>query len=265
MNRKNELFLKEFNKLMKDAVVLKKDTIDKMVKILEYTRKDIVSTIASTEWEAYYLDSLKHSVDRAINDFKAKYLNVMDEQSRTAWDIGRRLIDEPLRKMNMFIPVGDIDTRSLSIMQDYSADLITNLSNDAINKINNVLTLNVLGKQTVSKTIKDIGSNLTSKSVFSSIKSRAEVITVTELGRVTSTATELRGQEMAKKVPGMMKEWIHAPYVRNPRPEHFEVNDVPADKDFIVNGYRMRFPRDPKGPPSETIGCHCYHRFYVVE
>lgn len=84
---------------------------------------------------------------------------------------------------------------------------------------------------------------------------RAETIARTETGIAASV-----GADTAAEATGLQldKRWVATEDQRT-RPTHHAANgEVRAMHDlFDVGGAKMRFPRDPNGPPQEVINCRC--------
>lgn len=54
--------------------------------------------------------------------------------------------------------------------------------------------------------------------------------------------------------------WRHQDGVKEPRSSHVASDGIvmPKNIPFLINGVRIRYPRDPSLPPEESINCHCY-------
>lgn len=106
------------------------------------------------------------------------------------------------------------------------------------------------------KTVQDIAIDLKEK--FSDVKeigarammiARTETLTAVSLGQAAAMA------DASKFIPDLQKMWISADDERT-RESHRELHgDIVSYKDEFANG--LQFPRDPSGPPEETIQCRC--------
>ncbi|MDT9719136.1 phage minor head protein [Paenibacillus sp. ClWae2A] len=88
-------------------------------------------------------------------------------------------------------------------------------------------------------------------------RERARVTAQTEI-----LAASSRSQwEAYKQSPSVVaKRWRHSGSKNNnPREAHVKMDgdEVPVDDPFDVNGHSGDYPRDPKLPPGERIGCKC--------
>ncbi len=230
--------------------------------ILEETRKQVIKEIggaALTEWDAYHLGQLKNSVEFQIENFRAKARAEADGLLKDSWGKGVALVDAPLAVGGIYTGF-HLSTSSLDALKDFAFHKIDGLSSSAWDKVQGELTLGILGGKTPQEVASAIGKNLKDPSIFSSIARRAEVITETEMGRVFSTAAELRMEQAAEHVDGLEKQWRHVGHPKVPRPTHEAIDQVhvPVDEPFPVmdkTGYQLMYPRDPGADISETINC----------
>jgi len=260
MTKKERAFQKKVKELVGKAHGMEDDAVKRAVKLLSDARKEVAATVASTEWELYHLGELKQAIERALTAFGDQYGIELREMQREFWEKGIQMVDLPLKAVGIAQAIPEIDHTVIAIMQDYSSDLIKGLSKSAVSKINNELTLGLMGRKTPYDVMGAIGRNLKDKSVFKSIAARAETITRTETGRVLSAASQARQEKAALVVPGLKKEWRHSHISRIPRLSHLaaegQIRNV--DKPFNVSGEELMYPRDPAGSAKNTIRCECY-------
>lgn len=260
MKAKERAFRKKVEELIRKANGMEDDAVARAVKILGDARKEIAARVAETEWQAWRIQELKGAVERSMQEFAQKYSLDLRAAQRSFWDHGIDLVDLPLQEAGVVAVLPQIDASILSIMQDFSTDLVKGLSQDAVKKIQKEITMGLLGQKQPFEVMKAIGRNLDDPSIFKSIAARAETITRTECGRVLEMSSQARREAFAEKVPGLKKEWRHASRVRMPRLTHVaadgQVRDV--DKPFDVGGEKLMYPRDPAGSAANTINCGCY-------
>ena len=254
---REKAFQKKVRELVKRANSLKDDEVKKIIRLLANARKEVAATIASTEWQAYYLPQLKASIERAMQDFGSQYgVDLRDAQS-SFWDYGIDSVDLPMRKIGIIAAIPEIDTTALAVMQGFSSDLVEGLTRDAIKKINTEISLGIMGGKSPYDVMKAVGRNLEDKSIFKSIRHRAETIVRTEAGRVLEAAGQARKEAVAKIVPGLQKQWFYGHSPKMPRLDHLraagQIRDV--DKPFNVGGEELMYPRDPAGSARNTINC----------
>jgi len=256
---KEKIFQKKVKELIKKAGALEEAGVKRVIGLLSDARKEVAATVASTEWQAYRLGEMKSAIERALQEFGSKYGVELRDMQRTFWETGVDIVDLPIREVGIFMAMPEIDITALAILQDYSSDLVTGLSRDAVKKINQELIMGIMGNKTPYDVMGAIGRNLKDKSIFRSIAARAETITRTEAGRVLESASQARKESAEKVVPGLQKQWFYGHSPKMPRLDHMaahgQIRDV--DKPFNVGGEELMFPRDPAGSAKNTINCGC--------
>lgn len=243
--------------LIKQANKLSDDAVARVIRLLSDARKEVAATVASTEWEAYYLPQIKGAIDRALQEFGSKYGLDMSETQRSFWDYGIDSVDLPLRAAGIVQALPAIDVTALAVLQGYSADLVQGLKMDAIKRINNEISLGIMGQKNPFEVMKAIGKNLKDPGIFKSLTARAETIVRTEAGRVLETASQARKAAAAQVVPGLQKQWFYGHSPRMPRLDHMaaagQIRDI--DKPFDVGGEELMYPKDPAGSARNTVNC----------
>ena len=259
-SKKEIAFQRKVDELIAKAQNLENAEVTKVITLLSDARKEVAATVASTEWQAYRLPEFKNAIDRAMQQFGDKYGVDLREAQRSFWEDGINMVDAPLREIGVYASFPAIDTTVLGIMQGYGADLVKGIAKDAALRINNEITMGLMGQKTPYEVMEAVGANLKDKSIFTSIAARAETITRTEAGRVLEAASQARLEAAAGLVPGLQKQWFHGENVRVPRPSHLavvgQIRNV--DQPFDVGGEKLMYPRDPAGSAKNTINCSCY-------
>ena len=257
---KEKAFQKKCRELIKKANSLENDQVRSVIQILNAARKDVIVTIAESDWQAYRLPQMKAAIERVMAEFGDKYGVDLRDAQRDFFQLGVDFVDLPLRQVGVWTAIPEIDATVLSIMQGYSSDLVQGLSKDAVRQINQELTMGLMGQKSPYDVMKAVGTNLKDKSIFKSIAARAEAITRNECGRVLEMASQARREKAALVVPGLQKQWFHGQSSRVPRITHLaavgQIRDV--DKPFMVGGEALMYPRDPAGSAKNTINCACY-------
>ncbi len=263
---KEAAFNKKIKALIKEADRMEDKAVARSIRLLEQSRKEVAATVAATDWQAYNLPQLKTAIERAMQEFARRFgMEIADSQGNF-WNMGMEMVDAPLRTVGIMAVIPAIDTRALTAMQDYSGHLVKSLGQDGAAKIYNEMALGMIGQKTPFEVMEAVGKNLKDKGTFHSIAARAETITRVETGRALATASQERLAEAAKVVPGLKKKWVYgAAHRKMPRFAHMgidgQVRDV--DQPFGVAGASLMFPRDPAGPPGQTINCRCYSAPYM--
>jgi len=262
---KEKIFERKVKALMKQAGRMEDDAVRRVIKLLSDARKEVAAAVASTEWQAFYLPQLKAAIERALEDFGQKYGVEMREMQRGFWEQGIDMTDLPLREIGIWQAFPEIDTTMLSILQGYSSDLVTGLARDAIKRINTEITLGLIGQKSPYEVMGAVGRNLKTKSIFKSIRDRADTIVHTEAGRVLEASSQLRKEAVAGVVPGMKKIWFYGHSPKSPRLSHLaaarryapdgDPGPIPVDEPFLVEGETLMYPKDPAGSAKNTIRC----------
>jgi hypothetical protein len=252
VNSEIRRILKEKDRAIKSG---RRAMID-VLKVLQKETLDRLGQAAITEWDVHHLKQMLDSIEGQISTFEAKAKAEAGGLLDESWGIGRNLVDAPLMEAGIYTGFR-LSTSVLETLKDFTFHKIEGLSDAAWDKIRGELTLGIMGDKTPQEVAKAIGRNLKDPSIFTSIAQRAEVITQTEMGRVFSTAAQLRMEEAADHVDGLEKMWRHVGHPKVPRPSHLAADGqhVPVDEPFDIGGVRMMYPRDPAAPIEETINC----------
>lgn len=262
MSRRSKelLFQKKVKSLIAQADRLQGDAVKRTISLLNDARKEVISQVAATEWEMYHLPQRKAAIERALQEFASQYEIDLHDSQKELWAIGKDLVDAPIRQVGIGIAIPEIDVTALAILQDYSSDLVSGLTGDAIKKINQELTMGMMGAKQPHEVMKAVGMNLNDKSIFRSIAHRAETIVRTESGRVFEAANQARRESAAQVIPGLKKQWKHNHSAKMPRISHLaadgQIREI--DEPFDVDGEQLMYPRDPAGSAANTINCNCY-------
>lgn len=231
----------------------------RVLALLEDSLERIDETIAATEWQAYRIPQLKESVERAISSFTQQYQAGFSDATKNIWLAGIDAVDAPLAAAGLLSSTSELNREALQILQGYSADLIGGLSSEALKRINNEITMGILGEKNAWEVMQAIGRNLHDKGVMQSIAARAEAITRTEMARVHSAAREARMHDAVDADPEApwMKKWISSGKAY-PRQNHAALDGkmVPVGENF-PGGFP--YPHAPGLPAKEVVNCGCTH------
>ena len=233
---------------------------------LNGVRRDLAGEIAGTDWERYALPRLRRSVDDAMAKFRTEYADVMERTTSEAWVVGENALPELVGgQVGKYVAFPALDPAVLTVAQEMTGDLITEITNTARQKIVGEIQRGLMGDRPLTDVMKRVGRNLDDPGVFQSVADRAEVITRTETNRVYNIANHERDQQFGAMAPDLglevVKRWIATPGPRT-RAAHRAANgqEVPLDKPFIVGGEPMMFPLDPGASARNTVNCRCTYR-----
>lgn len=152
---------------------------------------------------------------------------------------------------------------------EYTASLVTALSNEARAAISREVRLAALGGRSITDLITRIGKSLDDPSTFKTLASRAEAIARTEVSRVYNMSAFDQATELAARLPGTRKVWEHSassPGFSSHQRSHSRANHVacaeetsanpiPFDALFDLGSFQARYPHDPLLPASEVVNC----------
>ncbi|HXF72322.1 MAG TPA: phage minor head protein [Actinomycetota bacterium] len=262
-------FERRVDEILRQADRMTEEAVRRALELAEQTRREILDRLSSLpegSFSARHLRGLREGLDRAIAGLVGRYQREVRDLLERAHELGIDLGEEPLklaalasRSAGQVVPAGVVPRQTLEVLQDYSAELITRIGEEARARINSVLAQGALGVVSPHEAIRRIAGALPDASVFRSIGLRAETIYRTEAGRVLSAAAEVRMGQMADRLPRMRKQWVAVMDART-RPTHAAAHGqiVGAREQFVVGGYLARFPRDPYLPAGESISCRCW-------
>ncbi len=230
--------------------------------ILANLRKQVLAEmgmVTGGSYAAYQLQQNRTMLERALHEFEAAATREIGSQLELAWNAGGDLLSAAVAAGPLQIGQTYLPQAQLQVLKEASFYRIKSLSNAAWDKINGELVMGMLGQKTPQQVTQAIAGSLDSPGVFKSLAARAETITKLEMGRAYSTATHLSIEQAAASVPGLRKEWWHAGNPKIPRHNHVRLHGQrkPVDQPFVVGSVIINYPRDPKAPLSEVIGCGC--------
>jgi uncharacterized protein with gpF-like domain len=245
-----------------------------VLELLDEARKKILVDLAGINPQSFtaaQLNVLKSSIDRAMDQFRAQATSTIEALEAKAFTLGGQTVAQPLVTIGSeSAALGQVSSYALSIVQGYTADLITGLSRDASAKLNSTIQRAFLGGQSINDIIAQIGQALDEgkgfTGIFSAIGVRATTIALNEIGRVNSIASQARLEDAAQRHPDLQKQWHHLAIAKVPRPGHIVADKqvVKVSQPFMVEGEALMYPRDPNGSPGNTINCHCMQGPYFA-
>jgi len=272
-------YKKKLEQLLKQADKLDDAAVKRVLEILRQARKDVAAAIVHAgSFEQANQAAIERAIRNVFDEFARRYIVVLSEEQIKAWDLGQKLVDEPIRTLGIAAEIKlaalpQLSVELLSVMQGLTADLVTKVSDEARGVIMFEVRRALLSGQSITDVIKNIGGAIT-RGRFKTIADRAEFIARTETNRALNMATQLRGEQLAKAVVGVKKFWIHSADNRV-RPSHEAVGratnpafggaPIPINQKFTVGGYKAKGPHDPSLPANETINCRCRLGFVVPE
>jgi hypothetical protein len=215
-----------------------------------------------------YLDrgsvsEIKNAIDKAVDKFKTEFEALLTENQRRLFWRAIKIIDEILEKQGYKLTLPYVSEEILETLKEYNAELITRITDEARAKIKLLITQGVLGGQGAEEIIKQLIPKLPSKSIFSSLRQRAEVIQRTEMNRIYAQATFERFKQYGAVLGDKLyKKWIHS-HLGVPRKSHLLLHnkEIRWDEKFVIKSrkgdYEVFGPYDPILPAEEVVNCRC--------
>ena len=253
-------------------------SIRQALRLLDAVRRDVIARIAETttsEFNRSILRQIEASITRRIEEFRQALNIQLRGNLERAAELGVEAVDSPVSTLIRPSRVIGVSPQVVQVAADYSASLITSLSNSLRDQIDSTLKRAALGSLSPQDAIKAVGRSLKSRGVFKSIAARAETIVRTEVLRIQEIAAHARMLEnretMRRAGWALKKEWIASLDARV-RPSHAAANGQvrEVDEAFSVGGESLMYPRDPSGSAQETINCRCasaskVERLYLLD
>jgi hypothetical protein len=257
--------------LIESAKGIDSDAAKAAVKALTEAHSEIIRSLAAlpadkdgkVSYSRFQLDQLRRAIERSMDEFDRRMTLETKSAMADQYRAGSGQIDRMLKDAIGVQPALTVlPSYNLLIAQDYTADLVTNLSASAKAKLNAVLRRSALGGQSVDSIMRQIGASI-GDGEFGKISRRAQTIYRTEVSRMGHAAGQARLEEAADRVDGLEHQWIHAGYMeKRPRSYHEGIHGmhVPVDEAFPgsgPNGEDLMYPGDPAGAAEDTINCFC--------
>ncbi|RLG86551.1 MAG: hypothetical protein DRO18_04275 [Thermoprotei archaeon] len=255
---------KELQEVVREALeefeALDRETIERIVEILEEGRAEIIRILEETpsrRWNTRHYPRIKRSIERALDELQGHLSGELENRLKSAFKLGLSSANGILKAM-VGIEFEILPLHLLKAASAFSADLITDLTTEARQRINREILTGLVTGKSVHEVAERIGLNLLSPSVFRTIRARAETIARTETLRIYSIAQQEVFNSAGRRIEGLKKQWIATLDLRV-RPAHAAAHKqiVPFNEPFTVGGEKLMFPRDPAGSAKNTVNCRC--------
>ena len=251
-------FAREREERLKAGIRLQRDTSAEVRRLLLAAEKSIMGVLsgAPSDYRRWQLTELQSQVARALAAVDRPAADLVGGGMLQSWEAGVALIDAPLAAGGVQLggSLTALDTRNLVAMRDFATHRIRDVSAKVANRINDQLAHAMMGLQSPWEAAEKVSGLIREDGM-----KRANVIVRHNLGTAYSSAAQARQEQAAQVVPGMQKQWRRSGKLHSRYGHDFidgQVRDV--EKPFnLPNGVSLMFPRDPAGPPGETINCGC--------
>lgn len=240
-----------------------KDTLREILRQLDVAERQILVLLRGvTDVDrARRLARQRSEIARLIEIFRKASDAATRSGLDTAWQAGAAAVrDQVAAAVRAIDPTGRINPGVLLAMRNFLTDRISDVSREAIERINSALAQHLLGVRQLSATITEI-----ERILGGGTRRRAMTIANTEIGRAYSAAQYEQMLEQAKILPGLKKQWVHSGKEHG-RPGHIiaaTYPPIPVDEPFEIVDVKtgeielLRYPRDPEASAGNTINCGC--------
>lgn len=243
--------------------LIQRDTLREILRQLGIAEQEILGAMRGvTDIDrARRLARQRAEIARVIDVFRAATDAAARGGLDAAWGAGSAAIRDQVAAGGSGVATqGRLNARVLLAMRNFMTDRISDVSRQAIEKINSALAQHLLGVKPLANTITEI-----ERILGTGTRRRAMTIAYTEIGRAYSQAQYEQLLEQAKILPGLKKRWLHSEKEHG-RPGHILAADqpaIPVDEPFEIVDLKtgevelLRFPRDPQASAKNTINCGC--------
>lgn len=266
---RNRAFRKERKKRARALPRIQSETAAEIGRLLRRTERELRAELAgdASEFTRFLNPQLRRSVRSAIELLGTDAGAALVTGAESAWEAGVALVDAPVDAalaleapgFRIASQLASVDLRQLGAMRTFLTAKMTEVSVQAVNRVNTQIGLVATGAQTPGDAVTAMAKTL------KSARGRAITVLRTELGRAYSTAAQERYAQASRRLPGLKKQWRRSGKLHS-RIEHDaadgQVRDV--DQPFNVGGVELMYPRDPAAPASETINCGCQSLPYMA-
>ena len=266
---RNKAAASERRKRQKDLPRIQRDTAGELGRLLRRAERGLRAQMARGEGSdfTHWLNpQLRQSVRATLATLGTEMGEAMVTGAETAWDAGVALADAPIDaalklddpKARIAAHLASVDLRQLGAMREFLTAKMSDVSLQAVNRVNTALGLAATGVRSTGEVVGDVAG------ILGSSRRRAVTIVRTELGRAYSVAGQERMTQARQRLPGLRKQWRRSGKIHS-RIEHDaadgQIQEV--DQPFKVGGVELMYPRDPAAPPGETVNCGCQSLPYM--
>ena len=261
-------YIKRIDELTASIGRLETRAASRAVRLLAEARRKInAQVLTESGWRQANLRNLQAQVNSIMADFERDYGQALAEINSDVFELAVQSVDDPLRVSGATLTPARLSRNVIEVLQGFSADLVTGISQDARTSINTAITQALLGLESpfdAQRRIAQIIGVSDNLRKLTGVSARASATFRTEVGRIQSVAKQARQEQVAEQVDDIEKRWQATGDSRT-RSGHLDAHgqSVPVDGFFRVareKGERkedLRFPRDPRGEAGNVINCRC--------
>lgn len=250
--KKQYLILSEIDRIAAEAE-------NRMNAQLQRLLERVLSAVSKkSTMSAYEAQRVIQEIRTYVATFNEDAKKIVTDAQRRTFTRGIKQIDSAVETSGLTIIFPFVSDQYLIAAQNFSANLISGVSQDALTRISNNIRLASLGGLKFEELINRIGTEI-HKGSMAQISARAANIARTETRRISNIASYARAQQVVTSYPGSQKMW-HTANDARVRSSHrlLEGQSKDIDEDFIVGGYPALYPQHPSLPAKESAECRCF-------
>lgn len=178
----------------------------KLAKEAESRIDDIL--LNAGDYQARKLPEIRAALRDTMSDFERRYSQELNDIQSEMFDLGAQTVFDPLEVVGASFGTPVISRATLEIAQGFSADLIQDVTSNALASINTEIATAVLTGRGVPEVRRAVKSILSGQSAgrYSALY-RSEMIARTELARVHTLATNASFEKAKEFVPELQTEF----------------------------------------------------------
>ena len=249
---------------------LERETLEQSIRLLRQVRNSIAGQLTDTDFNQFRIAEQQAAIDDIIGQYENQARAMTNGAVRQSVTLGEMSAVEPLQALGIDGAFFQPSTTQVQVLTQFSADMIQDVGQTALRKINRSIRMNALAGNSQLDAMRDITNILfgtsrppspTTKRPTKGVAYEAERILRTETNRAYNLAAFSQQEQLARDVPELQKQWVATGDART-RDSHLAVHGQIRDMDKqFSNG--LMYPGDPAGPAHETINCRCRQVSYL--
>lgn len=263
---KQRRYAAAINRVIKRFETMEDSTVRQMVDFLEQYRRDIIgymSSVPDDAFASFALTEVKRNIEEQTETLRRQLVAMQNGALQTAVTSGIDMVIDPFISAGITGSFFRANVAQINVLMDFSADLITGLTNDTIKLISSEISRVGLGALTPYQAMQQVTDILGIKGgrkIVGGIASRAETIVRTETNRAFSVATQAQMETSLQEFPELQKAWMSTGDFRT-RNAHLSAHGqtVAVNDKFTVGGEELAYPRDPAASAKNSVNCRCRH------
>jgi len=244
-----------------------KNKIKPMMQDLQNKVIQQIRNIDGTDWQLSNLARIRGEIDRTIERFDARFMEVIPQGMSETVEEGIEYIDKSARSLN-FNPASRvmIPDEIVQTLLPVTRSFTNFWTKGMANKIGTEISLGLMQNESTMKVAQNIKDAFKSSRVMGF--NRARTIAETEMNRASAIAEKLRADEIQEVNPDARKIWIdqHKP---DARMNHIAVetssraNPLKMDELFIIPPTKYTLQEEALHPRAlnlsagNTVNCGC--------